>query len=260
MNKTLVSISASLLILALLVQQSQALTVGVRVGDWFVYKGSLVLWEAGPSVPFPPHVFAAVIKEFNETEWYKYTVINVSRDVVTFEVITKWKNGTETKSTFDDNMTSSFTMMVIGANLEEGTVIRPEFDWTPILNFTYKWPERRLNKSITVQFDGLEREVNVLDWLIPSPFGPPTTRQVYWWDKETGILVRYYVNENGTDFISGQSYRYVAVLELIDASRGWGAVIPENLNLGIILIGSAVLLVVGNNLRHKRITKNSSKC
>lgn len=152
-------------------------------------------------------------------------------------------------------MTDSFTMMVIGANLTEGTTIRPEFDWAPFFGFPYVWPERKLNQSIIVPFNGIEKEVNVLDWVHPPLFScmPPTTRQIYWWDKTIGIQVRYYVSENGTDFYSGESYRYVATFELIDTSKGWGAVIPEGANIAVIVLASTIILIVGRSFYRKRL-------
>ncbi|MEM0313353.1 MAG: hypothetical protein QXQ41_02250, partial [Candidatus Bathyarchaeia archaeon] len=86
---------------------------------------------------------------------------------------------------------------------------------------------------------------------------PPTTRAVYWWDKQTGIQVRYWINENGTDFMSGQSYRYIAVLELVDTSKGWGAVIPENMNFEVALIGSAVAFILGKRFNRKQLSLKS---
>ncbi|MEM2816172.1 MAG: hypothetical protein QW056_02380 [Candidatus Bathyarchaeia archaeon] len=176
---------------------------------------------------------------------------------MTFEVVTRWKNGTETTGTLTENIETGLSMMVIGANLKQGDTVRPEFNWTSIIGFPLVWPERKLNQSITVPFNGITREVNVLDWLLPSPFGPPTTRAVYWWDKQTGIQVRYWINENGTDFMSGQSYRYIAVLELVDTSKGWGAVIPENMNFEVALIGSAVAFILGKRFNRKQLSLKS---
>jgi hypothetical protein len=33
------------------------LTVGVSVGDWFKYEGTLDYWEADDVVPFPPYQY-----------------------------------------------------------------------------------------------------------------------------------------------------------------------------------------------------------
>jgi hypothetical protein len=190
--------------------------VGVNVGDWFKYEGTLVLWEADPGVPFPPNEYALILKEYNETDWYNYTVTDIVGETVTFEILTHWSNGTETTSVLVDNMTSSFTMMVIGANLEPGTQIRDEFDWEPILNFSYVWPPRTLNEAIMVEYEAGTRETNVLDWVHPPTFG--YTRQIYHWDKEYGIQVGYEVHSTATDFVSGGEYTYIAAFQLVDSS------------------------------------------
>ncbi|MEM3161822.1 MAG: hypothetical protein QW056_02375 [Candidatus Bathyarchaeia archaeon] len=52
----------------------QAATVGVSVGDWFKYRGTVLLWEAGPAVSFPPHQYAAFLVTYNQSDWIKYTV------------------------------------------------------------------------------------------------------------------------------------------------------------------------------------------
>ena len=92
---------------------SQEWTVGVNVGDWFMYEGTLVLWEADASVPFPPNEYALILQEYNVTDWYKYTVTDIVGSNVTFDVLIHWSNGTETTSILVDNMTSSFSMMAI---------------------------------------------------------------------------------------------------------------------------------------------------
>ncbi len=65
-----------------------------------------------------------------------YTVTDITlgdgSDVLTFDLVYYWKNGTETNSILDDNITSSQSLMVLGANLANYTEILPEYsisDW-----------------------------------------------------------------------------------------------------------------------------------
>ncbi len=190
-------------------------TVGVSVGDWFIYKGAVVFWEADPGVPFPPHEYAQILQEYTETDWYNYTITGIAGETVTFEILTHWSNGTETTSVLEDEMTTSFTMMVIGANLTAGTQIRDEFDWTPIFGFPYVWPPRILNETIIAEYEAGPRETNVLDWIHPPTFG--YTRQIYHWDKEYGIQVKYEVHEDAVTQ-QGGAYSYIAVFQLVDSS------------------------------------------
>lgn len=211
--------------------QTQAFRIGVQVGDWFKYKGTIVYWWAEPGVPFPPHQYAFILQVYNQTDWIKYEIIEIKADAhnVTFRVTNHWKNGTETQYTLEENMDTSFTMMVIDADLGPGDMVRPAYTWWP--GFT--WPPRYLNNTIIVDYiGGSPRPVKVLDWVHPPIFEGSYTRQIYWWDNATGIQVRYEVRENSTAYDPNTferlgNYRYIAVFELIDSSYGWGAVIPE---------------------------------
>lgn len=251
MNKTILLLMFLMLLMAASVftPKSQAFTAGVQVGNWFRYKGTLVYWRADEGVPFPPHQYANIIREYNETDWYLYNITDIvatsTSANVTFQVTRHWKNGTEDSYTLVDNMTSSFTMMVIDTDLGPGDMVRPLFDWTEIFGFPYVWPARYLNETIEVEYvGGTTRYADVLDWWIPGVFGPPTTRQIYWWDNTTGIQVRYEVRENGTDFVSGGAYEYIATFELIDSSYGWGAVIPEYPKWPLVLLTLTVTAAI----------------
>ena len=111
MKKTaLLTVLSGILLSAILfptVCQAQ-LTVGVQVGDWFVYEGTLVNWTAGGMVPIPPNEYAFEVVTFNTTDWFRYTVTDIVGENVTFEVVTHWSNGTETTATMVDDMANSF--------------------------------------------------------------------------------------------------------------------------------------------------------
>lgn len=229
---------------------SQEWTVGVNVGDWFMYEGTLVLWEADASVPFPPNEYALILQEYNVTDWYKYTVTDIVGSNVTFDVLVHWSNGTETTSILVDNMTSSFSMMVIGANLEPGIQIRDEFDWEPVIGFPLFWPARTLNETIMVEYESGPREMNVLDWTHPPTFG--YTRQMYHWDKEYGIQAYYQVESTATDFASGGEYTYIAKFQLVDSSMDV-LVIPEYLPGAVMLLVLISITVSIGLYRRKRL-------
>lgn len=261
MKKTvaLFMFSAFLLLALAFTPKSQAFTIGVQVGDWFKYKGTIVYWRADPGVPFPPHMYATILQVYNETDWilYNITEIDVAAHNVTFQVTNHWKNGTETSYTFVDNMDTSFTMMVIDADLGPGDMVRPAYDW----GFGLVWPPRYLNDTIEVEYIGGEpRKVKVLDWVHPPlPFNPKAyTRQIYWWDNETGIQVRYEVHENSTaydpeTFAPIGDYEYIATFELIDSSYGWGAVIPEYPKWPLVML--TLTATTAPIVRYKRKTR-----
>jgi hypothetical protein len=216
----------------------KGLTVGVQVGDWFKYEGTLVSYEAGPDVPFPPSQYDQDVVTFNTTDWFKYTVTAIDGATITFEVVTHWSNGTETTETLVDDMENSFTMMCIGTNLGPGDQVRPEYDWTETLGFPWIWATRTLNATTEDPYAGGTRTANVLDWWMPPLFEgmEPTTRQVYHWDKATGIQTFYETQIiNGYDFTSGEDYSYDIKRVIVDSSTE-GLVIPEVFTTLVLLL------------------------
>ena len=201
------------------------------MGDWFKYEGTLVSWEGDPGVPIPPNEYAFEVVSFNTTDWFMYTVTDITGENVTFEVVTHWSNGTETTATMEDDMANSFTMMVIGTNLGPGDQLRPEYNWFDVFGFDWIWPVRLLNDTKEVQWLSETRTANVLDWWHPPLFTQePTTRQVYNWDSETGIQTLYETHSSGDAYDEAfeyiGSYSYVVRRELVDSSVE-GMVIPE---------------------------------
>ena len=191
--------------------------VGVEVGDWFLYEPTLILWES-EEVAFPPF-YLQYLETYNESSLMNYTIIDITGDNVTFEVIYHLTNGTETVDTVADNMTSSERLMVIGANLPDGAEIRPEYS---ILDM-WPMPARYLNESIMLETETETRETNVLDH--DSDIFNQIYHYTYYWDKETGIQV--YHAEQATDVLNEnqQMFSYECKVELIDSSTG--VVIPD---------------------------------
>ena len=99
--------------------------VGVEVGDWFLYEPTLFFYES-ENVEFPS-TYLQYLQTYNESSLMNYTVTDITPgdggDIITFEVVYHWKNGTENTSTLEENMTSSESLMVIGANLPNGAEI-----------------------------------------------------------------------------------------------------------------------------------------
>jgi hypothetical protein len=223
---SLTALLFSVLILSAMIvpSLSQDLTVGVGVGDSFKYAGTLVLWES-ESASFPPTSSLEYLQTWNE-----YTVTGIDAENVTFEVTTHWKNGTETVSTLEENMTSTTPLTVIGANLEEGTEIRPETTF-----FGQPMPARYLNASIMREYESGSKETNVMIW--DWNFFDVVYHYEYLFDKETGI--RVYFQSSATDAfdMSGKAFTYNATCELIETNvEGW-TVIPE------FPTGTAMLLI-----------------
>lgn len=201
--------------------------VGIEVGDSFKYVGTLHFWEGTAS--FPP-MYLEYLQTYNESDWIDYTVTAIEAENVTFEVTTHWKNGTDTISTMTDDMMSSQSMMVIGANLEEGTEIRAA--WTePTWGIEYD--ARILGAPVMREYESGTRETNVLIY-DQNIFGN-IFHYEYLFDKETGIQV-YYQN-SGTDVMdmNSDTYSYNCTLELLETNVAEWIVIPE-FSTGLIML------------------------
>ena len=199
---------------------SQDVTVGVSVGDWFMYETTILDWTVDPGVPFPPDQYTEFLYTYNETDWQKYTVTDIVGTTVTFEVLSHWKNGTETTSELTIDITSDQTnFWVIDANLESGDQLRDEFY---LFDFLY-FPPRYLNDSILVDYETETREVNVLDYEQPTVNMEDSIHSTMLWDKESGVLVKMEAIMNNTSSL-GQKYFAIYEIELVDANL-W--VIPE---------------------------------
>ena len=238
-----------LLLVAMVAPVTGQVTVGIEVGDWFLYKGTLVSWVADEGVTFPPNQFVQFLQTYNTSDWMNYTVIDITPGDgganVTFSVLTHWSDGTETTETLVDNVTSSFTMMVIGANLAEGYEIRPEVDWSDFFGFPYVWPPRILEAPIMLVTDNGTRETNVLNFTHPPDLG--YTRQMYYWDNSTGIQVYYETESSGT-MMGGGDYSYFAKFELINSKSG--VIVPDL--TGPILLLTIMLITIPIVLLHRR--------
>jgi len=215
--------------------------VGIKVGDWFKYKGTLRLWEGDA---FPPLLLDR-LQTWNASDWMEYTVTDIEEFIVTFEVTTHWKDGTETVDTLEEDMMNSMNPMVIGANLTEGTEIRPETEFLgyPVL-------AKFLNASVMREYESGSRETNVLtytDDVLGNYY-----HQEYLFDKETGIRVYYQSNATDVVDITENRYSYIATFELIETNVENWIVIPEfPTGTVMLLIFVAITVCVGIYRRKK---------
>lgn len=229
MKKKALLVALSVLLLSAMavpVLAQYSWTVGVKVGDWFLYKGTLISWSG--TAPFPP-AYIEFLGTYNTSDWMKYTVTAISVPTVTFSVLTHWKNGTETTSTVEDNMYSSSELMVIGANLPNGTEIRQAYSLLDM----WDMPARYLNQPIMLATPNGTRETNVA--IHQSNIFGNIFNYTYHWDKATGIQVYFRTSTENSLDQNGNTMNYDAKLELIDSSSG--VLVPD-------LTGPVVLLTL----------------
>jgi hypothetical protein len=231
MKKILLAILLSVFLLSAMTVPSLAQydwDVGIDVGDTFKYEGTLVLWESD-GASFPP-MMMDFLQTWNESDWLEYTVTDIEELYVTFEVTTHWKNGTETVETKEDNMTSSLSPFVIGANLEEGDEIRAAFT-----SWGTEYPTQFLNASVMREYASGPKETNVLIY-DTAAFGNHYHSE-FLFDKATGMRVYFQYATTDAHDMSGNTYSFNATLELIETNvEGW-TVIPE------FPTGTAMLLI-----------------
>jgi hypothetical protein len=239
MKKKILIVLLSVFLLSAMIgpSLSQEVEIGVSVGDWFKFEGTLLYYEAEEELPFPPSMWVTQPMIYNESDWQTSTVMAIDGNNVTVEVVTHWKNGTETTEEVNEDITEGLSMNIIPANMESGDLLRDEYD----LGMGMVWPARYLNESIMVEYLDSAREANVLEWTQPTMMFAPDDRTTarYEWDKETGALVRYYQEGNTTAWDAtytaiGQAH-YMVENVLVDTNL-W-TVIPE------FPTGTAMLLV-----------------
>ncbi len=184
MKKTILIVLLSVFLLFAMIVPSLSqldMTVGVSVGDTFTFEQeSMSLTADNDDVTIS--AFATPFLFLNGSDYVTYTVVDVDVDAknITFDVLTHWSNGSETTVQAGETIETSYTYMAIGANMEAGDVIREA-------GFM---PERTINETITMDL-GESREVNVhyAVWDF-SMFGAGISERDYYFDKETGMLVK----------------------------------------------------------------------
>jgi hypothetical protein len=217
--------------------------VGVEVGDWFLYEGTLLFYDSA-TVAFPP-AFLEYLQVYNETDWMRYTVTDITPGTganVTFEVKLHYPDGSETTYELVDNITSSMTMMVLGANLTAYTEIRPAYS---IMDM-WPMPARYLNESIMLVTDNGTRATNVLDH--DSNIFGNIYHYIYYWDNETGIQVYHEEYATNVATQTGDTYSYKCKVDLVNSSSG--VIVPDL--TGPILLLTSMAITVPIVILHRR--------
>jgi len=219
--------------------------VGIKVGDTFRYVGTLHFWEGNASFP-PMGMGLEYLQTYNESDWEEWTVTDIEEFIVTFDVTTHWKNGTETVDYLVEDMTSSFAIHVIGANLTEGTEIRPE-----TTHIGQPVAARYLNASIMREYQSGPRETNVFIYDLEL-FSNVYHTEIFF-DKETGMHVYFQMSLTDAHDMSGNTYSCNGTYELIETNiEGW-TVIPEFPTGTVMLLIFVAVTVCVEVYRRKKL-------
>jgi hypothetical protein len=178
-----------ILIVSALVFPAAASEVGVRVGSWAKYDiGFEDTWLS--EKPKPSYLLDA---ENMNGGWNNVTVRDVSKSIVTIEVVTHARNGTKFVDTYQGNITSgigNFTFpLLIAANRTVGEYIVDNPDAPTI------------NNTMVMNSAGANRKVNFIPDISGNVVWNATvskyqivgngTLNYFYYDKKTGILCRY---------------------------------------------------------------------
>lgn len=165
------------------VEESYGGIVGVEVGDWVKYGNFHAAWSSNdPSAQETPLDLA----EHNNTEWVTNTVQSISGTNITFQTVTRFKNGTETISVSHVdvyNGEGNGTLSFISANLDSLEIIYQSEEYVSM------W----INETVQLVYSNALRDTNYLEasasqyW--PGEVGQNLVWKIeYFWDKMTGVL------------------------------------------------------------------------
>lgn len=154
--------------------------VGVEVGNWVKYGDFMSTWWSNDPVAHPE----AFLIETNETLWVKNTVLSISGTQINFQMVTRYKNGTETTSVEIVDVYSgggNGTTLFVSAGLSAPDTI-------------YAIGSDKINETISREYIGLYRQTNHLNASsveYPDPYDLSDFVSMYvdhYWDKATGVL------------------------------------------------------------------------
>jgi len=240
------------LVVVVSVTASPARTVGVNTGDWIKFADIDVTWSSND--PNASKVWYGMdLEMYNQTEWVRAEITQVSGTNVTIQSVEHFKNGTdEVSGGWVDVETGegvNATSMVIGANLNEGDPIYTAGDYS-------NW---FINETITRVYPGSTRETNHINITYAFNYTIPPDIDVdyfysmnFYWDKATGIIV-----EDSFEVIN-QTGEYLTAWSMdlkITESNVW--VIPEFPTvLAWLAIGTATIVVILGKRKLLRLSRD----
>jgi hypothetical protein len=214
MKKAILAMLFALLLLSAMAvpSLSQDLTVGVSVGDSFTYEGTWFHDVISGGTTVPNQLVA--YQFWNETDSVTRTVIDVTDTMVTFENEFHFSNGTSaTNTTVEDVANPAWVMLCVGANMEQGDSFY--YDETYLVDYLI------FNSTVMIDYGDAAGERETL-YHQSTTYAWATVIRQYWFDKETGILVRAQLDAGYN--LEDQNSTSGTFVELVDTSL-W--VIPE---------------------------------
>ena len=240
MKKILFVVLFSVLMLSALAAPALSqVTIGIGVDDRFVYEGTVESTREGGYVATPDWLNNWIVL-WNNTEWIKRNVTAINDQTISFDILTRYENGTEVPSTQDETIGEGYSRWVIGTDTEEGDQIGTLFgESTPLL----------VNGTITIEYGDDERETLWAGWNALSS-GQYFAAYCNYYDKEFGIIVKQTVT---AVVMSGEATLTVNIVNELVETTCW--VIPE-FPTGLMMLFAFVALAVCVDLYRRKQLNN----
>jgi hypothetical protein len=221
MKIKLVASSAYLLMLLVLpivgrvFAQTQALP-GVSVGDSFTYDSTISWNSTNPADVVPSYLIAQ-----NQTV-LQFTVQLVTGSTAVLQDVWTYKNGTQQNSTDTVEVNSGITggILLYAANLTAGSLLFPGATDLPYV----------INSTVFREYSGSFRETNHIEVNNTSIEGETYSYLSLYFDKQTGVLVEYYL----TSVYTAAPNQTITQHLLIKGNSVWA--IPEFPSMFILLL------------------------
>lgn len=235
------------------VTATPARTVGVNTGDWIKSGDIDVTWSSND--PNASKVWYGMdLEMYNQTEWVRTEITQVSGTNVTMQMVQHFKNGSDDTSSgwvdVDTGDGVNATFMIISANLNENDAIYTSGDYSDWL----------INETITRTYPDGARETNHINITFAYNYTIPPDIEFdyfysmnFYWDRATGILV-----EDGFEVIN-QTGEYLTALSMVSKiteSNVW--VIPEFSTwlAWLAAIGTATIVVILGKRKLLRLARD----
>jgi len=219
---------------------SQDLTVGVSLGDTFTYEGTWFhdIVSGGATIPNQ----LASYQYWNETDSITRTVTDITGTMVTFENEYHFSNGTSATDTIVEDITNpGWVHLCVGANMEPGDTFY--YDETYLVDYL------SFNSTEMIDYGGATGPRETL-YHQSTTYAWATVIRQYWFDKETGILVRAKLDAGYN--LEDQNSTTGTLVELVDASV-W--VIPEFPTGTVMLVVFVAVTVCVDICRRKKLKR-----
>ena len=219
---------------------SQDLTVGVSLGDTFTYEGtwSHNVISGGTTIPNQ----LVTYQYWNETDSITRTVTDITGTMVTFENEYHFSNGTSATDTIVEDITNpGWVHLCVGANMEPGD--------TFYYDETYLGDYLSFNSTEMIDYGGATGPRETL-YHQSTTYAWATVIRQYWFDKETGILVRAKLDAEYN--FEDQNSTTGTLVELVD-SNVW--VIPEFPTGTVMLLVFVAVTVCVDIYRRKKLKR-----